>query len=107
MANGIRMSAPKTASKGEVIELKSLIQHDMESGYRLGSRGEVIPRKILQKFECLYNGDVIFEAEFHRGVAANPFLTFYTKATETGTLTFKYTEETGTVFEDKIEITVT
>lgn len=107
MANGIRMSAPKTASAGEIIELKSLIQHDMESGYRLGSRGEVIPRKILQKFECLYNDEIIFEAEFYRGVSANPFLTFYTKATKSGLITFRYTEETGKIFEDAVEITVT
>lgn len=107
MANGIRMSAPKTAAIDEVIELKSLIQHDMESGYRLDSRGEVIPRKILQKFECFYNDDIIFEAEFQRGVAANPFLTFYTKAVQSGIIKFRYTEETGTVFEDEIEITVT
>jgi len=106
MSNAMRISAPKTATRGEVIELKTLIQHDMESGYRLDSRGEVVPRKILEKFECFYNGEIIFQADFQRGIAANPFLTFYTKATESGTLRFKYTEETGKTFEDSVEITV-
>ncbi len=106
MANNIRIAAPKTVRKGEVIELKTLIQHAMESGYRVDKRGEPIPRKILQKFECFYDDTLIFEAEFHRGVAANPFLTFYTRAENSGILKFRYTEETGEIFEDSVEITV-
>lgn len=107
MVKAIRIAAPKSAKRGEIIELKSLIQHDMESGYRMSAQGEPIPMKILTKFECFYNKDVVFEAEFFRGMAANPFLTFYTTATVSGTLRFFYTEQTGATFEEQVEITVT
>lgn len=103
----IRIAAPKQAHVGEVFELKALIQHDMESGYRLDERGELIPRNILTKFECLYNEDIIFNADFHPGVAANPLISFYTTATETGRIEFRWTEQTGRVFTKTVNITVT
>lgn len=107
MSAPIRIAAPKTAKIGEVIELKALIQHVMESGYRRDEKGETIPRNILTNFECLYNDDVIFSAEFQTGVSANPILTFYTRAVESGTLLFRWIEQTGIVFEDSVEISVT
>ena len=107
MTAPIRISAPKSANTGEIIELKALIKHAMESGYRRDEKGEPIPRNILTSFECQYNDEVIFSAEFHPGISANPILTFYTRATKTGTLLFRWTEQTGTVFEESAEISVT
>ena len=102
----IRISAPDTATKGEVIELKAMIQHPMETGYRSNSRGEEIARDIIRRFECRYNGETVFASEFNPGVAANPFLTFYTKATESGTLEFVWTDQDGESWSDTHEITV-
>ena len=102
----IRIAAPDRAALGEVIELKALIQHDMESGYRLDSRGEKIPRNILTKFECVYAGDVVFEADFYPGVAANPLISFYTRAVASGEIRFQWTEQTGQVFSRSVQITV-
>lgn len=104
---GIRLAVPGTAQKGETIELKALIQHDMESGFRRGSRGEAIPRDIITKFECMYNGELVFAAEFHPAIAANPILTFYTIATESGDLTFTWTDQNGEVWSDSTSIVVT
>lgn len=103
----IRLSVPSKATSGDVIELKALIQHPMESGYRRGSRGEAIARDIITKFECTYDGEVIFKASFGPGVAANPFLSFHTVATKTGTITFKWTDQHGEVWSDSAEIIVT
>lgn len=103
---GIRISAPKTASKGEVIELKALIKHPMESGFRPDARGNRIPRDIIAKFTCTYNGETVFEAEFHPGVAANPFLSFHTRANQSGRLTFTWTDQDGQIWSDTREITV-
>lgn len=102
----IRISAPDTAAEGEVIELKALIQHPMETGYRRGSRGEEIPRDIITRFECRYNGEVVFASDFHPGIAANPLLTFYTKATASGTLEFEWTDQDGQSWSDTHDITV-
>jgi sulfur-oxidizing protein SoxZ len=106
MSTSIRIKAPKTARKGDVVELKALIQHKMESGYRRDEKGETIPRKILTEFICLYNQEEVFRADFHPGVSANPILTFYTRAIESGTLRFRWTEQTGDIFEDSTEIKV-
>lgn len=103
----IRLAVPKTASAGEIIELKALIQHPMESGYRRGSRGEVIERDIITRFECDYDGVQIFAADFHPGVAANPILTFHTRATTSGLLTFRWTDQHGETWSDTAAIEVT
>lgn len=102
----IRISVPKTAQAGEVVELKALIQHPMESGFRRGSRGEVIERDIITHFECLYDGDLVFEAEFFPAVAANPLLTFHTRAVESGTLEFRWTDQAGTRWSETADIEV-
>lgn len=102
----IRISIPDTAAPGEVIEIKALIRHPMESGFRRGSRGEVIERDLIKHFTCVYDGETVFEAEFFPAVAANPLLTFYTKATRSGTLTFTWTDQNGTDWRDTASIKV-
>jgi len=103
----IRLAVPKTTCLGDVIEIKALIQHPMESGYRRGARGEVIERDIITRFECTYVGETVFAADFHAGVAANPIVTFYTRATESGDLTFLWTDQNGQTWSDTAHIEVT
>ena len=102
----IRIAAPDTASRDEVIELKALIQHPMETGYRSNTRGENIPRDIITRFECRYNGETVFAADLQPGIAANPIMTFYTKATESGTLAFVWTDQDGQVWSESRKLTV-
>ncbi len=104
---GVRISLPDTAQAGEVIEIRVLIQHPMESGFRRGARGEVIPRDIITTFECLYAGETVFSADFFPAVAANPFLTFHTRAVETGEMLFRWTDQKGAVWRETAAITVT
>ncbi|MEM7328495.1 MAG: thiosulfate oxidation carrier complex protein SoxZ [Pseudomonadota bacterium] len=103
----IRLAVPNTAQRGDVIEIKALIQHAMESGFRRGSRGEVIERNIITRFECVYDGEQVFAATFHPGIAANPILTFHTIATQTGSLSFTWTDQHGESWSDQATITVT
>lgn len=107
MANTIRILVPETAAAGEVIELKALIRHPMESGFRRGSRGEVIPRDIITDFVCFYDSEEIFRADFFPAVAANPFLTFYTVAMNSGTLEFRWTDQNGETWSQTAELIVT
>lgn len=102
----IRLAVPKIAKRDEVIEIKALIQHEMESGFRRGSRGEAIPRDILTDFECTYNGERVFSAEFHPAIAANPILTFHTIAVESGTLEFRWKDQNGKVWSEDATIEV-
>ena len=86
---------PANARRGEVIEIKTLISHVMETGYRIGVTGQPIPRDIIENFVCLYNGEEVFRAQFFPAIAANPYVSFFTVATESGTLTFSWTDQHG------------
>ena len=86
---------PATAKRGEVIEIKTLISHVMETGYRIGVTGLPIARDIIDRFVCTYNGEEVFSAELFPAIAANPYITFFTVATESGTLAFSWTDQHG------------
>ena len=103
----IRISCPETAKRGEVIELKAMIQHKMESGHRRDSHGRAIPQDIIKFFECTYNRETIFKSELFPGVSANPFFTFHTRATESGELMFRWTDQHGNTFEQSATLTIT
>ena len=102
----IRLKVPKTATPNEVIEIKAMIQHQMESGYRRDNRGEAIPRDIITAFKCDYNGQTVFRADFGPGVSANPILTFYLRATTSGPIRFTWTDQHGETMTDNRMIDV-
>jgi sulfur-oxidizing protein SoxZ len=89
------VTLPRQARRGEVIEIKTLAQHPMETGFRRTQDGDAIPRDIIRTFTCTYNGAEVFRAELHAAIAANPFLAFTTVATESGTLEFRWTGDKG------------
>jgi sulfur-oxidizing protein SoxZ len=100
------INVPAKAKRGDIIEIKALIAHPMESGYRAGPDGTRVPRDIIREFTCSYNGEEIFRAELSPAIAANPFLSFHTTATESGTLTFRWTGDNGFAATGTAEITV-
>ncbi len=103
----IRLSIPKDVKLGDIIELKAMIRHDMESGYRLDIQGNPIPRLILKHFVCSFEGKEIFSADFYPGISANPLLKFHMRAKSSGTLTFEWTEQTGKVFTKTGQLVLT
>jgi sulfur-oxidizing protein SoxZ len=100
------INVPPRAKRGEAVEIKTLISHPMESGYRAGPNGSVIPRDIIRRFVCTYNGDEVFRAELSPAIAANPFISFFTVATESGTITFEWTGDNGFAATESAQITV-
>jgi sulfur-oxidizing protein SoxZ len=101
------ISVPTTAKRGDILEIKTLVQHPMETGYRPNTMGGVIPRDIIQHFVCTYNGEEIFRAELFPAIAANPFIAFTTVATESGTIAFSWTDGKGETQTETVSITVT
>jgi sulfur-oxidizing protein SoxZ len=89
------VSVPPKARRGEIIEIKALAQHTMETGFRRTQLGELIPRDIITSFVCTYNGAEIFRAELHPAISANPLLAFTTIATESGAIECKWTGDNG------------
>jgi sulfur-oxidizing protein SoxZ len=100
------INVPAKAKRGEVIAIKTLISHVMESGFRHNQLGATIPRDIIDTFVCSYNGEEIFRAALAPAIAANPFITFHTVATESGTLEFKWTGDNGFAATETAKITV-
>ena len=100
------INVPKTAKRGDVFEIKTLISHVMETGYRHSNTGENIPRDIVTSFSCKYNGEEIFAATLYPAIAANPFMTFHTTATESGTLAFTWEGDNGFAVTEEVKIEV-
>jgi sulfur-oxidizing protein SoxZ len=106
MAEKPRLKVPKEARKGEVIEIKTLLSHVMETGQRKDAAGNVIPRKIINKFTAEFNGKPVFSADLEPAIAANPYLQFTAKIDESGTFKFIWTDDDGTVTTAEENISV-
>ena len=89
------VSVPPRARRGDVIEIRTLAGHPMETGFRRTQLGELVPRDIITRFTCSYNGVEVFRADLHPAVAANPLISFTTVATESGTLEFRWSGDNG------------
>ena len=103
---GALINVPARARRGEIVEIKTLISHSMETGYRRSQLGAPIPRDIIRLFLCTYNGTEVFRAELHPAIAANPFIAFSTVATDSGTLAFHWTGDNGFSVTESAAITV-
>ncbi len=101
-----RVKVPKSASAGDVITIKTLISHKMESGQRKDKKGNVIPRKIINRFECTFNGATVFSCDIDPAISANPYFEFTAKVMEPGTFRFVWTDDDGAVYETEKTIAV-
>jgi sulfur-oxidizing protein SoxZ len=101
-----RVMLPNAVASGEIFQVKAIISHQMETGLRLDAQGEVIPRKIINRFVCRYGGAEVFSVDLHEAVSANPFLEFYLRAAESGQLEFAWEEDGGNVYSLTHELTV-
>lgn len=100
------ISVPATARRGEVIAIKTLVSHLMETGFRHTTEGKEIPRDIITSLVCAYNGEEVFRARLFPAIAANPFVTFHTVATESGTLVFTWSGDNGFAATESANIRV-
>ena len=100
------INVPTKAKRGDIIEIKTLMSHIMETGYRHTATGEIIPRNIITSFICRFNGAEIFRADLFPAIAANPFMTFFTTATESGRFEFEWTGDQGFSEHASASITV-
>jgi sulfur-oxidizing protein SoxZ len=100
------VKVPARAKPGEIIEIKTLVSHPMETGFRRTQLGAVIVRDIITQFVCTYNGEQIFSAEFYPAIAANPYLAFMTRATESGTISCTWIGDNGYSVTESVTIAV-
>jgi sulfur-oxidizing protein SoxZ len=89
------VTLPPSARRGEVVEVRALVAHPMETGHRADHEGRVVPRNIIRRFSCRYDGETVFSADLHAAIAANPLIVFHTVATVTGPLTCTWEGDGG------------
>ncbi len=107
MASKPRVRVPKNAKKGDIITIKSLISHKMETGQRKDKKtGEKIPRMIINKFVCTFNGKQVFASDWQPAISANPYMAFSYKVVESGEFEFVWTDDEGKTISKKAKITV-
>ena len=91
----VLLNVPKTAKKGEAIEVKILISHPMESGQRRDEMGQAVPRQIIHDFRCTYNGVPVIDLALFPAIAANPFLSFSARAEASGPIELSWADDAG------------
>lgn len=100
------VTLPASARRGEVVEVRTLVAHPMETGHRADSEGQVVPRSIIRRFSCRYDGDIVFSADLHPAIAANPLIVFHTVATITGPLTCRWEGDNGFAHQHTVTLQV-
>ena len=95
-----RVKVPKSAAAGEIVTIKALISHKMESGQRKGSDGNLIPRQIINRFTCDLNGVNVIDVALDPAVSTNPYLEFDAKVDAAGEFKFTWYDDDGSVYED-------
>lgn len=106
-APSIRIAAPDTAARGESVEIRTIISHPMETGFRHDSSGLPVPLRIAEEFRCFANGRLALAVELESAISANPYLGFKLRIDETTQLRFEWIDTTGEVYSDEATITVT
>jgi len=108
MASGVkpRVKVPKSASAGETITIKTLISHPMESGQRKDSDGNTIPRSIINRFVCDFNGKNVIDVTLEPAISTNPYFEFESLVPEAGEFKFTWYDDDGSVYEETASIDV-
>ena len=101
------LTAPASARVGEVVEIRTLAQHPMETGYRRSSEGELLPRDLLRRVECRFDGELVFAADLYAAISANPYLAFQLKLPRSGTLSVSWAGDRGLAHSESVRISAT
>ncbi|UYV35935.1 thiosulfate oxidation carrier complex protein SoxZ [Rhodobacteraceae bacterium D3-12] len=108
MAAGVkpRVKAPKKAEAGETVTLKTLISHKMESGLRKGKDGALIPRSIINRFTCEFNGKMVIDVTMEPSISTNPYFEFEAVVPEAGDFKFTWYDDDGSVYDTTKSVAV-
>jgi sulfur-oxidizing protein SoxZ len=101
-----RVRVPRDAKAGDSVSVRTLISHPMESGNRRGSDGNLIPRQIINRFTCAFNGEMVVDVAIHPGVSTNPYFQFDALVNASGSFEFTWYDDNGSVYTDTAEIAV-
>ncbi|MCA0869905.1 thiosulfate oxidation carrier complex protein SoxZ [Seohaeicola saemankumensis] len=108
MASGVkpRVKVPKSAAAGEAITIKTLISHKMESGQRKDKEGNVIPRSIINRFTCEFNGQMVVDVAMEPAISTNPYFQFDATVPEAGDFKFTWYDDDGSVYDETKSVAI-
>ncbi|MEC8573677.1 MAG: thiosulfate oxidation carrier complex protein SoxZ [Pseudomonadota bacterium] len=108
MASGVkpRVKVPKKAAAGEAVTIKTLISHKMESGQRKDKEGNVIPRSIINRFTCEFNGESVVDVTMEPAISTNPYFQFEATVPEAGDFVFTWYDDDGSVYSEQKSIAI-
>ncbi len=95
MANKTRIKLPEKTAVGDVIEIRALINHVMETGNRKDAAGNIIPRNIVKSLTVTFGSVTVFKAEFGPGISSNPFVAFHMRVPGPGEFVFTWEDDGG------------
>lgn len=106
MARAI-LTVPTSVRTGEVVEVRALVQHPMETGHRSGADGQRLPRDLVRRVECRFDGELVLAAELHAAIAANPYLAFALRVPRSGKLSVTWQGDRGFAHTESARIDAT
>ena len=104
MAVRALIQAPSSTRLGEVVQVRTLVQHPMETGYRLDSNGEPMPRDLIRRLEATFDGELILAADLHAAISANPYFAFHFRLPRSGMLTLRWQGDNGFAHSESLRI---
>ncbi len=89
-----KLKYKEIVNEGDIVKVKTLAEHEMETGVRRDEKtGVIYPRLIIYKVTARYNGRIVFKANWFSGVSANPYLAFYFKAHQSGLIEIEWQDD--------------
>jgi sulfur-oxidizing protein SoxZ len=90
-----RVQWPDKINAGDVVKIRVLIQHPMDTGYLQDFTGKLVPRTVIRMLTCTLGGQEVFRVEPSSGISANPFFEFYVRATATAEFKMEWIDDKG------------
>jgi sulfur-oxidizing protein SoxZ len=100
------ITVPANAKAGDIVEIRALVAHPMDTGYRPAADGSLVPRNLIRRFVCRFGDEVVFSAELFAAVSANPYIAFSLRATTSGTLSFQWEGDKGFAQTENVALVV-
>lgn len=102
----IKIRLPRTVNKGQVVAVKALITHPMETGFRKNKKTKKkIPAYYINDVSVYYGDELVTHSDWTIAVSTNPFMTFYIKADKVAPLKIVWKDIKGGVYEKTVQIT--
>ncbi len=107
MSTRALVNLPRDIRRGQVVEVRTTLAHPMETGHRRGNGGELVPRNIVRRLEARLNGELVFAADLHPALSANPYVAFPLRAMASGPMVLTWRGDQGFEHSETVAFEVT